>query len=145
MTPRDLPLATRLIQLSEECVECAQAALKLFRAINGDTPVTQMDAKEHLIEEIADVSVCMTALHDVAPLSDVGEIIAVSESTLYPILKRLESGGLVTVNSVEHNGRLRKYYRITKAGEQRIRAFLDEWRELMRALARIEAEVEYHG
>ena len=75
MTPRDLPLATRLIQLSEECVECAQAALKLFRAINGDTPVTQMDAKEHLIEEIADVSVCMTALHDVAPLSDVGEII----------------------------------------------------------------------
>lgn len=76
MTPRDLPLATRLIQLSEECVECAQAALKLFRAINGDTPVTQMDAKEHLIEEIADVSVCMTALHDVAPLSDVGEIIA---------------------------------------------------------------------
>lgn len=76
MTPRDLPLATRLIQLSEECVECAQAALKLFRAINGDTPVTQMEAKEHLIEEIADVSVCMTALHDVAPLSDVGEIIA---------------------------------------------------------------------
>lgn len=75
MIPRDLPLATRLIQLSEECVECAQAALKLFRAINGDTPVTQMDAKEHLIEEIADVSVCMTALHDVAPLSDVGEII----------------------------------------------------------------------
>lgn len=75
MTPRDLPLATRLIQLSEECVECAQAALKLFRAINGDTPVSQMEAKEHLIEEIADVSVCMTALHDVAPLSDVGEII----------------------------------------------------------------------
>ena len=75
MTIRDLPLATRLIQLSEECVECAQAALKLFRAINGDTPVSQMDAKEHLIEEIADVSVCMTALHDVAPLSDVGEII----------------------------------------------------------------------
>ena len=75
MTPRDLPLATRLIQLSEECVECAQASLKLFRALNGDTPVSQMDAREHLIEEIADVSVCMTALHDVAPLSDVGEII----------------------------------------------------------------------
>ena len=73
---------------------------------------------------------------------DVGEIIAVSESTLYPILKRLESGGLVTVNAVEHNGRLRKYYRITEAGERRIHAFLDEWRELLRALSRIEAEVE---
>ena len=75
---------------------------------------------------------------------DVGEIIAVSESTLYPILKRLESGGLVTARSIEHNGRLRKYYRITEAGERRIRAFLDEWRELLRALSRIEAEVEGH-
>ena len=73
---------------------------------------------------------------------DVGEIIAVSESTLYPILKRLEALGQVTVYSVEHNGRLRKYYRITEAGEQRIHAFLDEWRELLRALSRIEAEVE---
>ena len=73
---------------------------------------------------------------------DVGEIIAVSESTLYPILKRLEASGLVTVCSAEHNGRLRKYYRITEAGEQRIHAFLDEWRELLRALSKIESEVE---
>ncbi len=73
---------------------------------------------------------------------DVGQIIAVSESTLYPILKRLEAGGLVTVYSVEHSGRLRKYYQITQAGEQRIRAFLDEWRELLRVLGQIEAEVE---
>ena len=73
---------------------------------------------------------------------DVGELIAVSESTLYPILKRLEAGGLVTVRSAEHNGRLRKYYQITEAGERRVREFLSEWRELMRALSRIEAEVE---
>ena len=75
---------------------------------------------------------------------DVSEIIAVSESTLYPILKRLEAGGQVTVCSMERNGRLRKYYRITEAGERRIRAFLDEWRELLRVLGRIEAEVEGH-
>ncbi|MBQ8110469.1 MAG: PadR family transcriptional regulator [Clostridia bacterium] len=72
---------------------------------------------------------------------DVGEIIDVSESTLYPILKRLEANGQVTVHSAEHNGRLRKYYRITESGEERIRAFLDEWRVLLRALSRIEAEV----
>ena len=59
---------------------------------------------------------------------DVGELIDVSESTLYPILKRLEAGGLVTVRSAEHNGRLRKYYQITEAGEARIHAFLGEWR-----------------
>lgn len=75
---------------------------------------------------------------------DVSRIIAVSESTLYPILKRLETGGLVTVRSAEHNGRLRKYYQITSAGERRIHAFLDEWRELLRALSQIEAEVEAH-
>ena len=73
---------------------------------------------------------------------DVGEIIAVSESTLYPILKRLEAGGQVTVYSMEHNGRLRKYYRITDSGRQRIREFLDQWRELARVLAKIEAEVQ---
>ena len=75
---------------------------------------------------------------------DVGELIAISESTLYPILRRLETGGLVTVRSAEHNGRLRKYYQITEAGEERVHAFLDEWRELMRALDRIEAEVGTH-
>lgn len=68
-------IARTTIELAEKCTECAQASLKMFRALNGDTPVSQMDAREHLIEEIADVSVCMTALHDVAPLSDVGEII----------------------------------------------------------------------
>lgn len=75
---------------------------------------------------------------------DVGELIDVSESTLYPILKRLAAGGLVTVRSAEHNGRLRKYYQITEAGEARVHAFLEEWRVLMRALGKIEAEVEGH-
>ena len=73
---------------------------------------------------------------------DVNEIIPISESTLYPILKRLEVAGQVTVRSAEHNGRLRKYYQITEAGEQRVQAFLNEWRELMRVLSRIEAEVD---
>ncbi len=75
---------------------------------------------------------------------DVGELIEISESTLYPILKRLEAGGLVTVYSMEHSGRLRKYYSITDSGRQRIDAFLDEWRELARVLYTIETEVDAH-
>ena len=75
---------------------------------------------------------------------DVGEIIPVSESTLYPILKRLEAGGQVTVRSAEHNGRLRRYYRITPEGERRVKEFLTEYRELMRVLSVIEAEVADH-
>ena len=72
---------------------------------------------------------------------DVGELIEISESTLYPILKRLEAGGFVTVRSVEHSGRLRKYYQITEAGRQRVLAFLGEWQELARVLRAIEAEI----
>ena len=75
-------------------------------------------------------------------VKDVSEMIEITESTLYPILKRLESGGLLTVYSVEHNGRLRRYYRITEAGNQRIRAYIDEWKELMRIYSVIEREME---
>ncbi len=66
---------------------------------------------------------------------DVSACIAVSESTLYPILRRLEANGYVTTNAQEHNGRVRKYYQITGAGRARIDAFLDEWDEVQRIYA----------
>ena len=62
----------------------------------------------------------------------VSPCIPVSESTLYPILKRLEAAGCLTTYKQEHNGRLRKYYQITPAGEERIRLFLEEWSEMER-------------
>nr|AHF25198.1 transcriptional regulator, PadR family [uncultured bacterium Contig1578] len=78
---------------------------------------------------------------------DVEALIEISESTLYPILKRLEAAGQVTVYTVEHSGRLRKYYRITEAGRQRIAGFLEEWQELVTLFGRIQAEAlnGYHG
>ena len=78
-------------------------------------------------------------------VKDVSELIEITESTLYPILKRLESGGLVTVYSVEHNSRLRKYYQITDAGRQRILDFLEEWKTVMHAYQIIERETEDKG
>ena len=65
-------------------------------------------------------------------IKDVKPYIELSESTLYTILKRLESGKMLTVYSVEHEGRLRKYYKITKEGLARIETFKNEWREVMR-------------
>ena len=53
-----------------------------------------------------------------------------SESTLYTILKRLESAEMLTVRSVEHDGRLRKYYHITAAGLNRIDDFKEDWKEI---------------
>ncbi len=64
-------------------------------------------------------------------VKDMQPYIAISESTLYPILRRLEEGGLLTVRSAEHNGRLRKYYRITAEGLSRIQTFEEEWKEII--------------
>ncbi len=58
--------------------------------------------------------------------------VEISESTLYPILRRLEAAQMLTVYSVEHNGRLRKYYRITDPGRARLAGFEEEWKELVR-------------
>ena len=62
-------------------------------------------------------------------ISDVAPYIEISESTLYPILKRLEASGAVTTHSREYNGRLRKYYEITEKGMQRIVEFIEDVRE----------------
>ncbi len=64
-------------------------------------------------------------------IKDVKPYIEMSESTLYTILKRLEKSKMLTVRTAEHDGRLRKYYHITKAGLGRIEDFKEEWREVM--------------
>ena len=68
---------------------------------------------------------------------DVSQVIAVTESTLYPILRRLEAAGCLTVDSEEHNSRLRRYYALTDTGRARIDEFLTEWEETMRIYAYI--------
>ena len=64
-------------------------------------------------------------------IKDMQPYVDISESTLYPILRRLETAELLTVRSAEHNGRLRKYYRITPAGLERIEAFKADWQEII--------------
>ena len=64
-------------------------------------------------------------------IKDMKPYVELSESTLYPILRRLEAAELLTVYTVERNGRLRKYYHITPKGLKRIEDFREEWRELM--------------
>jgi PadR family transcriptional regulator PadR len=63
-------------------------------------------------------------------VKDMSPFVEISESTLYPILRRLETQQLLTVRTAEHNGRLRKYYHITDPGRDRLRAFEEEWKEL---------------
>ena len=63
-------------------------------------------------------------------IKDMKPYIVLSESTLYTILKRLEILGMLTVKNAEHNGRIRKYYRITSLGIKRIEDFKCDWKEI---------------
>ena len=64
-------------------------------------------------------------------IKDMKPYVEISESTLYPILRRLETANHVTVRAAEHSGRLRKYYHITPMGLKRIEDFKEEWNEIM--------------
>ncbi len=76
-------------------------------------------------------------------IKDVSTCIEISESTLYPILKRLETDSYLSTYSVEHNSRLRKYYKITDAGRIRIDEFLNEWQQVMKIYYFIKGDGSY--
>lgn len=51
----------------------------------------------------------------------------ISESTLYPILRKLQKEQLLQSYDVQHEGRNRRYYTITPQGSQTLRQYQDEW------------------
>lgn len=63
-------------------------------------------------------------------ISDLTGIIEISESTLYPILKRLEAGGYVVTRTAEYSGRLRRYYKITPLGIKKLKSGKDDLLEI---------------
>lgn len=95
---------------------------------------------------LLDISVLAAIKHDESYgyqiLKDMKPYLEISESTLYPILRRLEAAKLLTVRSVEHNGRLRKYYRITPLGLQRLEDFEQDWQEMLSIYRYVTREVE---
>ena len=77
-------------------------------------------------------------------IKDMKPYVEISESTLYPILRRLEAAQLLTVRPAEHSGRLRKYYHITPAGLDRIAAFAEEWEEIKSIYQFVTREEQRH-
>ena len=71
-------------------------------------------------------------------IRDLAPVVELSESTLYPILRRLEMAKEVASYSVEHSGRLRRYYRITEAGQKRLRDFRLQIGQIQTALSYIQ-------
>ena len=84
------------------------------------------------------IEVCVLAVLKRGPsygyliVREMEKCVEVSESTLYPILKRLEQNGSLKTYRQEYNGRTRKYYQLTEEGQRKIDIFLGEWEELKR-------------
>ena len=66
---------------------------------------------------------------------------SISESTLSPILRRLEQGGALSSYRVEHNGRLRKFYHLTPQGWRQLQDFSESREELDRIFDFIQGSV----
>lgn len=75
-------------------------------------------------------------------IKDISSCIEISESTLYPILRRLESENRVETYNVEYNNRIRRYYRITEEGERLLQNFIDDRDELLRVIRFISGKDE---
>lgn len=58
---------------------------------------------------------------------EVTHTLELSESTLYPVLRRLQKDALLTVYDAPVNGRNRRYYQITAAGQQQLALYQREW------------------
>ena len=76
-------------------------------------------------------------------VKDMASFVTVTESTLYPILRRLESAGALSEYSVEHNGRLRKFYHMTPRGRAQLESFADDWGEIAAMYEFIQGGLEH--
>lgn len=87
----------------------------------------QMDAqlKKGLVEVCVLSAIEKEESYGYKIISELAPYIDISESTLYPILRRLEAQGAVTAHTKEVNGRLRKYFKITLSGIEKINDFTD--------------------
>ena len=73
---------------------------------------------------------------------DVRQVLDVSESTLYPVLRRLQKEAYLEVYDMEFGGRNRRYYKVTDAGREKLAEYRREWEEYSGKISKIFAEVE---
>jgi len=73
---------------------------------------------------------------------DVRRALNVSESTLYPVLRRLQKEDYLEYYDMEYGGRNRRYYKVTDAGREKLLEYCREWDEYSGKISKIFAEVE---
>ncbi len=73
-------------------------------------------------------------LYGYALTQRVKAVLDISESTLYPVLRRLQQDGCLSVYDQPYQGRNRRYYAITRRGQERLHQIRLEWRQLRDSL-----------
>lgn len=68
---------------------------------------------------------------------DVRQVMEVSDSTLYPVLRRLQRDALLATYDEAVDGRMRRYYRITPAGEIKLAQYRIEWAEYRKNIEQV--------
>jgi PadR family transcriptional regulator PadR len=86
--------------------------------------------KKGFLETLVLASLKTEASYGYRIIQDVSQIIEISESTLYPILKRLEVQNYVVTYTQEYNSRLRRYYQITSSGLEKLKDCRKEFEEI---------------
>lgn len=72
---------------------------------------------------------------------DVRQVIEVSESTLYPVLRRLQKDHCLEVYDQEFGGRNRRYYKLTEQGNAQLKLYCEEWKQYSSKVSNIMLEV----
>lgn len=101
--------------------------------------------KRGLLEACVLASVCADESYGYQIIGQVPAVLGLTESTLYPLLRRLQTAGDVSVRSAEHNGRLRKYYRITDQGRERLVRFTSERAQMRQVYDYVERQTKGSG
>lgn len=68
---------------------------------------------------------------------NVRDVISISESTLYPVLRRLQKDGCLRAYDQPFQGRNRRYYAITELGKETLDAYLADWEEYKSRVDRV--------
>lgn len=71
---------------------------------------------------------------------EVREIMDISESTLYPVLRRLQKDECLEIYDMPYQGRNRRYYKITTRGRDVLEVYLEEWKLYVEKINKV-----FHG
>ena len=70
----------------------------------------------------------------------VKQALDLSESSLYPVLRRLQKDGCLTVYDASFNGRNRRYYQITAVGREALTVYRAQWKQYTASIESILGE-----